>query len=177
MMHIDRRQALVMAGGAALVPLVASSPAAYASEANEWAEIAARHFASLGVMPVRNDDDDGTGWSLKHGLIQRHVDWFSPIIYGKPQKTDPRTIDRALYALAANVAKLIGAASELKTFALKMPNKQTAGKDIYSAASLSFGYLRLRALQSYVVFWDDDGVASEEGMVNRIDILFPWTGA
>lgn len=166
---LNRREALVLGSAAAaygLIP-VAGAKALAVEETNEWAKIAAQQFMKLGVELLKNERDVGEGHRLNEGLIQRHVDWLDEIRDGKPVKTDIRHITAALGGLTGNVARSIGPAKKLKMFSLLLPKS-----GIYNGARLAYGHVRLRFLQSYFI-GDED---RDEGILNRIDILFPWQG-
>lgn len=168
-MKISRRKTLVLGSALALAASPFSLvPNVFELKVSDWAEIAARHLMSMGVMPVANSDDNGNGTALAKGLSQRRVDWFDPLRNGVTEKIDRRSIDVRLYALMDNVVRSIYPSTELKTFSLKIPQK-----DQFSAESLSFGHLRLRFLQSYQPFYDEGGMLLDEGILSRVDILFP----
>lgn len=177
MTDLNRRQAILLGSAAAAYGLVPSgaAKAVEVDSCREWAKIAARQFMQLGVTLVRNDDDNPAGVRLNDKInnrvlfAQRHVDWLDSIVDGTPAKTDIRVIEAALAALTSNVARSTGPAKQLKTYSLWMPNG-----DIYNGAQLNYGHLRLRFLQSYYP-GDGDGWR-EEGIINRIDILFPSQG-
>jgi hypothetical protein len=171
----NRRQAILL-GSAAVAYGLAPSNVARAIEidsGHEWAKIAARQFMQLGVTLARNDDDNPAGVRVgdkldnKHMLIQRHVDWVDSIVDGAPRMTDIRIIEPALGALTGSVARSIGPSKQLKTYSLFVPKGA-----IYNCAHLRYGHLRLRFLQSY--YPGDQG--GDEGIISRIDILFPHRG-
>lgn len=169
---LNRREALVLGSAAAtygLVP-VAGAKAFAIDEANDWAKIAAQQFMKMGVHLVKNERDVGEGLRLSEGLIQRHVDWLDEMRDGKPTKTDIRHITAALGLLTVNVARSIGPARQLKTYSLMLPKS-----GIYNGVRLAYGHVRLRFLQSYFV-GNPDGLGRPEGVLNRIDVLFPWHG-
>lgn len=174
MSGLNRREALVLGSAAAAYGIAVTSPAvaAIADAGDEWAKIAVMQFMRLGVDLIKNEDDLPEGIRLGHPinnrmmLSQRHVDWCDPIVEGTPRRADMRVIEPALGALTANIARSIKG-NRLKTFSLMMP-----GAGVYNGVRLSYGHLRMRFLQTYQVFVDDYGVATTDGILNRIDILF-----
>lgn len=169
MLGINRRDALLVAGGAAFA-LKFPSPA-FANLTHDWAEIAAKHLAARGVLPVLNEHDDlwkpgarlGVTTMPGHKLIQRHVDWFTP---KGEREGDPTP---GIHALIGNIADEIAPLTELKTFTLLIPKR---GDKMLDAANLSYGYLKLRVLRDNYVYWDENDMPFE-GYVTRVDILFP----
>jgi hypothetical protein len=174
MSTLNRREALILGSAAAAYGLAPDIAKAVEVEGgDEWAKIAARQFIQLGVTLVRNDDDNPAGVRIGDKIgnrvmfLQRHVDWKDEITDGKLVPTDIRLITAALGILTANVARSIGPSRKLKTFSLMLPKI-----GVYNSSHLAFGHLRLRFLQSY--YSGDQG--GDEGVINRIDILFPWQG-
>jgi hypothetical protein len=171
---LNRREALILGSAAAaygLAPRVIKAKTAIA-DVNEWAKIAAQQFMNLGVELVKNENNKDAphpGSVLNVGLIQRHVDWMDIIHGNKPIKPDFQVVSRALAALTENVAISIRPSNRLKTFSLFVPESHVA-----NAKGLTYGHLRLRFLQQYYPGADDG--FREEGILNRIDILFPSQG-
>jgi hypothetical protein len=180
-MTMNRREVMVWGSVAAVV----SALPAFAMEPSNIAERFCQHLAKLGVTPVFNEENAEFGkvgakiTSLTPSgalLIQRHVDWSDMIINGVPQKRGDCDVEAALGALSRSVARSIRPDYELKTFSLFVPN------DIHEGGLVSHKHMVLRTLrlyQPYRQIFDENGEEFDAGehILNRIDILYPATGA